>query len=91
MNLKHFYLPNPTHCFDVACIGVSVHSDKPFCQNNSAVISESLAKKLFGDKDPIGRTVKEEFYAATVTAVMKDLPTNSSFQAELLLNSEIVT
>ncbi|MBK6285187.1 MAG: ABC transporter permease [Draconibacterium sp.] len=58
------------------------------CQNNSAVISESLAKKLFGDKDPIGRTVKEEFYTATVTAVMKDLPTNSSFQAELLLNSE---
>jgi putative ABC transport system permease protein len=75
--------------FDVFSLEiVSSLEDKPFCQNNSAVISESLAKKLFGDKDPIGRTVKEEFYAATVTAVMKDLPTNSSFQAELLLNSE---
>jgi putative ABC transport system permease protein len=75
--------------FDVFSLEIlSSLEDKPFCQNNSAVISESLAKKLFGDKNPIGRTVKEEFYTATVTAVMKDLPNNSSFKAELLLNSE---
>ncbi|QGY44674.1 FtsX-like permease family protein [Maribellus comscasis] len=63
-------------------------ADKPFSQNNSAVLTESLAKKLFGDKNPLGRTVKEEFFTATVTAVMKDLPENSSFKAEILLNSE---
>jgi len=75
--------------FDVFSIEIlSRLEDKPFCQNNSAVISESLAKKLFGDKNPIGRTVKEEFFSATVTAVMKDLPGNSSFKAELLLNSD---
>jgi putative ABC transport system permease protein len=75
--------------FDVFSIEIlSSLEEKPFCLNNSAVISESLAKKLFGDKNPIGRTVKEEFYSATVTAVMKDLPNNSSFKAELLLNSE---
>ncbi len=75
--------------FDIFSLEIlSSREDKPFCQNNSAVISESLAKKLYGDKNPIGRTVKEEFYTATVTAVMKDLPDNSSFKAELLLNSE---
>ena len=75
--------------FDVFSIEiVSRLEDKPFCQSNSAVISESLAKKLYGDKNPIGRTLKEQFFTATVTAVMKDLPANSSFQAELLLNIE---
>ncbi len=75
--------------FDVFSLEIlSRREDKPFSQNNSAVISESLAKRLYGDKNPIGRTVKEEFYTATVTAVMKDLPDNSSFKAELLLNSD---
>lgn len=75
--------------FDVFSLEIlSSMEDKPFSQNNSAVITESLAKKLFGDKNPLGRTVKEEFFTATVTAVMKDLPRNSSFKADLLLNSE---
>ena len=75
--------------FDVFSIPVlSSLEDKPFSQINSAVITESLAKKLFGDKNPLGRTVKEEWFSATVTAVMKDLPLNSSFKAELLLNSD---
>ena len=75
--------------FDVFSIEIlSKLEDKPFSQNNSAVITESAAKKLFGDKNPLGRTIKQEFFTATVTAVMKDLPENSSFKAELLLNSE---
>jgi len=75
--------------FDVFSIPiVSSLEDKPFSQLNSAVITESVAKKLFGDTNPLGRTVKEEFFSATVTAVMKDLPGNSSFKADLLLNSE---
>ncbi|WP_167618742.1 ABC transporter permease [Maribellus sediminis] len=75
--------------FDVFSIPIlSSLEDKPFSQLNSAVITESVAKKLFGDKNPLGRTIKQEFFTATVTAVMKDLPDNSSFKAELLLNSE---
>ncbi len=61
---------------------------QPFSQLNSAVITESIAKKLFGDKNPLGRTINQEFFSATVTAVMEELPENSSFKAELLLNSE---
>ena len=75
--------------FDVFSVPVlSSMEEKPFSQLNSAVITESVAKKLFGDENPLGRTIKEEFFTATVTAVMQDLPVNSSFKAELLLNSE---
>ena len=67
---------------------VSSLEDKPFALQNSAVITESVAKKLFGDKNPLGRTINQEFFSATVTAVMEDFPKNSSFGAEMLLNSE---
>ncbi len=75
--------------FDVFSVKIlSGLEGKPFSQQNSAVITESVAKKLFGDKNPLGRTVNQEFFSATVTAVMEDLPKNSSFGAEMLLNSE---
>jgi putative ABC transport system permease protein len=75
--------------FDVFSVRIiSSLGEMPFSQNNSAVLTETLAKKLFGDENPLGKTIKEEFFSATVTAVMKDLPENSSFKAEILLNSE---
>ncbi len=75
--------------FDVFSVKIlSSLENQPICQQNSAVITESVAKKLFGDKNPIGRTISHEFFSATVTAVMEDLPKNSSFKAEMLLNSE---
>lgn len=75
--------------FDVFSVKVlSSLEEQPFSQLNSAVITQSVAKKLFGDKNPLGRTISQEFYSATVTAVMDDLPENSSFKAEILFNSE---
>lgn len=75
--------------FDVFSVKIlSGMEDKPFSQQNSAVITQSVAKKLFGDKNPLGRTISHEFFSATVTAVMEDLPKNSSFRVEMLLNSE---
>ena len=50
------------------------------------VITESTAKALFGDEDPINRIVrlnnKEEL---KVTGLMKDVPKNSSFEFDFLL------
>jgi putative ABC transport system permease protein len=56
---------------------------------NSAVLTESGAKKLFGDADPIGKRINH--YAGdtatfTVTGVMKDIPDNSQFQFEALFS-----
>ena len=75
--------------FDVFSVKIlSGLESQPFNQQNSAVITESVAKKLFGVKNPLGRTINQEFFSATVTAVMEDLPKNSSFKVEMLLNSE---
>ncbi len=64
-------------------------SDTPFSGNESAVITESAAKRLYGNKNPIGRIINiHHIFTATITAVIKDLPQNSTFKAELLLNSD---
>jgi putative ABC transport system permease protein len=51
------------------------------------VLSESLAKKYFGDADPLGKMLlingKDRAY---VTGVMKDIPHNSHFRADMLLS-----
>ena len=53
---------------------------------DAIVISEQLAKKLFGNTDPIGQTVKVfNFIKGTITAVMKIPKTPTNFNAELLM------
>lgn len=50
------------------------------------VITQKLSKKLFGDADAMGKTVKIDSNAYfTVTGVMKDLPANTRFSFEYLL------
>jgi len=74
--------------FDIFSVSVVASlSQFPFKDLNSAVISESTAKRFFGDENPLGKTIEEEFFTATVSAVVKDLPENSSFTAEIFLNS----
>lgn len=51
----------------------------------SIVLSESLAKILFGDEDPIGKQVRlSDEGTLQVTAIAKDVPENSSFQFDYL-------
>ena len=52
----------------------------------SVVITESIAKKYFGDEKAIGKTLsmREDKRPFTVTAVLKDLPSSSSIQFEFL-------
>lgn len=51
----------------------------------SIVITESLAKILFGDEDPIGKQVRlSDEGTLQVTAIVKDVPENSSFQFDYL-------
>ncbi|OOQ61839.1 ABC transporter permease [Mucilaginibacter pedocola] len=50
------------------------------------VLTEKTAKKLFGDQDPMGKTIKiDSTDYFTVTAVMKDLPNNTRFDFEYLM------
>ena len=55
--------------------------DKP----NAMVISEAVAKKLFGDADPIGQTVNVfNYFDGIVTAVMQEPEAPSHLEAELV-------
>ena len=53
---------------------------------SNIVITEKLAKKLFGDEDAMGKVVRiDSSDNFTVTGVMKDLPNNTAFDFEYLL------
>jgi putative ABC transport system permease protein len=65
-----------------------IEGDRAKCLNgpNSVVLTERAAKKYFGDASPIGRNLILDEYTApfTVTAVLKDLPSQSSLQFDVL-------
>ncbi len=51
----------------------------------SIVITEKMAKKMFGLEDPMDKQIKIDSNNFTVTAIIKDLPTNTRFSFEYLL------
>ncbi len=61
---------------------------------SSVVLTETTARKYFGEENPLGKTLKieaEDFpefsrNAFTVTGVLRDLPANSHLQFDLLIS-----
>ncbi|MDO1445288.1 ABC transporter permease [Rhodocytophaga aerolata] len=54
---------------------------------NSIVLTESTAKKYFGDTNPLGQTLRVENQVVfTVTGVMEDVPSNSHFTFNALIS-----
>ena len=51
----------------------------------SLILTQSSAKKYFGDKNPIGLTLRKDSTDFTVTAIIRDNPANSSFQVDVLM------
>ena len=50
------------------------------------ILTQELAKKLFGNQDAVGKTVKvDSVDYLTVTGVLKDLPGNTAFKFDYLL------
>lgn len=55
---------------------------------NSILLSSTVAKKLFGDRDPVGQTVSmDETWDLRVTGVYEDIPMNSDFHEASYLAS----
>lgn len=46
----------------------------------SMVITQSLARKLFGEESPLGKEIEIAGIAVPITGVMKDIPENTHFQ-----------
>ena len=53
---------------------------------NSAVLSEEMAHKYFGDGDPLNNTLMINEISFTVTGVMHNVPRTSHFDANMFLS-----
>jgi len=67
----------------------SGNSDHFFETKNEVVITESIARKYFGDVDPLDTElsilIEGEEHLFTISGVLEDVPSYSSFNFELLL------
>ncbi len=58
-------------------------------QPNTVVLSESSAKRIFGDEDPVGESLElDGWLTVKVAAVYADIPDNSHFHPQMLLSME---
>ena len=59
----------------------------PFAGDFSIILSESMAKAVFGDEDPMGKAIRtswgNEYFH--VTGIVRDMPENSSLQYDYLV------
>lgn len=66
---------------------ISGNPEKAFSEPFSIVITESMAKKYFGEADPLGKSIRLEAQLdVKVTGVITDLPLNSDFPFTLLVS-----
>lgn len=73
---------------------VKGNAEKALENPNSLVLTETAARELFGDAEPMGKEVLlkhpyitgQEEMLATVTGVLKDYPENTHFKAKYMLN-----
>ncbi len=54
----------------------------------TTVLSETASRKFFGNKDPIGETllISDDGFPTKVTGLMKDMPENAQFRADMLIS-----
>jgi putative ABC transport system permease protein len=66
---------------------VAGDAQKPFTGDHSIIFSETMARLVFGDEDPMGKAVKtsgsDDYFF--VTGIMKDMPQNSSIRYHYLV------
>ena len=53
------------------------------------VISKSMAKKIFGSENPVGKVLEIEHFPFTVEGIYADLPNNSSLNFDILCSEKI--
>jgi len=78
-----------THIFDYPWLAGNPRT--ALSNPNAVVLTESAAKKYFGDKDAMGQLINlDNQYDLKVTGVMKDLPGNSHLNFLFLVSFETV-
>ena len=61
--------------------------DKIFHDPYEAIVTSKLASKLYGDSNPVGKTLKYEDHLFTITGVMNPMPSNSIFNFDFFLSN----
>ncbi|MEO6231940.1 MAG: ABC transporter permease [Ferruginibacter sp.] len=62
------------------------NADKPFMNDHSLVLTETTARRYFGDADPIGKIiVADDSTSFAVTGIIKDFPLNSTIKADMFM------
>lgn len=75
--------------FDVFDFELIVGNDNEALSGvGNVVISESIARKFYGDEDPLGKEVEAgtSGFRGVITGVFKDVPANSHFHPEFLVS-----
>ncbi|MVM32556.1 FtsX-like permease family protein [Spirosoma sp. HMF4905] len=58
---------------------------KPFPDEHSVVLTETTAKRYFGDENPLGKILMANNVSFKVSGVIKDFPKNSSIQNDMFM------
>ncbi len=67
------------------------NSESALSQPNSIAISSSLAERLFGHADPLGKTIRlDDRHDVTVTAVLQQIPGNTHFDFDALASFDLM-
>ncbi len=68
---------------DIFTVKIKSGTQSPLKGHKKIIISETAAKRIFGNEDPVGKVLLADFSTPyIVDAVFYDLPVNSSFQFE---------
>jgi len=63
----------------------------PFQDIYSAIISEEISRKYFGEKNPVGKTIRlEDETILTISGVIENVPVNAQLQFDILLHFDIL-
>ena len=81
----HIVDPDFAHMFDFKVIKGDIR--RTLSTPGQAVITESLANRLYGKEDPVGKPLRvvSEDIQLTVSALIQDVPQNSTLQFEVLI------
>lgn len=64
---------------------------QPFTDDLSVILSETTAKKMFGNANPIGQSIKaDDKNIYHVTGVMQDMPANSNIRYNMVFNFDLL-